>query len=79
MNDINTIQAEKENLELHVDLCAQRYLLLEKRLATVEVKVDGISQAIQKHQSGLSTVIIGSAGTVVSGLLAVVITILMKF
>lgn len=79
MNDISTVEAEKQNLELHVDLCAQRYLLLEKRLATVEVKMDSLAQSIQKGQSSLSTVIITSAGTVVTSLLAVVITILMKF
>ncbi len=79
MNDINTVEAERSNLDLHVDLCAQRYLLLEKRLATVEVKVDNVSQAITKGQSSLSTVIISSAGTVVAGLLGLIATLLLKF
>jgi hypothetical protein len=79
VNDINTVEAERTNLDLHVDLCAQRYLLLEKRLATVEVKVDNVSQAITKGQSSLSTVIISSAGTVVAGLLGLIATLLLKF
>lgn len=79
MNDIHTVEAERTNLDLHVDLCAQRYLLLEKRLGTVEAKVDSLGESIKKSSSSISTVVITSAGTVVASLLAVVITILMKF
>ena len=33
---------EKENLEAHVDLCAQRYNVLEGRLSKIEEKVEHI-------------------------------------
>jgi hypothetical protein len=79
MNDISTLPAEKENLELHVDLCAQRYLLLEKRLGILEVKMDKLNDDIVKGQKSLSTVIIGSATTIVAGLIGLITTILMKF
>lgn len=79
MSEITTVEAERTNLDLHVDLCAQRYLLLEKRLETLDVKVDGIGTAISKGQSSISAVIISSAATVVAGLLGVIVTILMKF
>jgi hypothetical protein len=79
MNDINTVSAEKENLELHVDLCAQRYTLLEKRLNTVEVKVDNLGEQIQKSSSSISAVIITSAATVVAGLLGLIATLIIKF
>jgi hypothetical protein len=79
MTEITTVEAERTNLDLHVDLCAQRYLLLEKRLGILEVKMDGIGTAIAKGQSSLSTVIISSAATVVAGLLGIIVTILMKF
>lgn len=79
MNDISTLPAEKQNLELHVDLCAQRYLLLEKRLGILEVKMDKLNDDILKGQKSLSTVIIGSATTISAGLIGLITTILMKF
>lgn len=79
MSEITTVEAERTNLDLHVDLCAQRYLLLEKRLETLDVKVDGIGAAITKGQSSISTVIISSAATVVASLVGLIVTILMKF
>lgn len=79
MTEITTVEAERTNLDLHVDLCAQRYLLLEKRLSILELKMDNIGTAITKGQTGLSTVIISSAATVVASLMGVIITILMKF
>jgi hypothetical protein len=79
LNDITTIPAERDNLELHVDLCAQRYLLLEKRLATVEAKVDAVHTDMVKSQKSLGTVIITSAGTIVVALLGVIGTVIMTF
>lgn len=78
MNDINTVEAERTNLDLHVDLCAQRYLLLEKRLSTVEAKVDSLAQQIQKSSSSISTVVITSAGTVVCSIMGLIGVLLTK-
>jgi hypothetical protein len=78
MSDITTVEAERTNLDLHVDLCAQRYTLLEKRLETVEAKVDSLGAQIQKSSSSISTVIITSAGTVVCSILGLIGVILMK-
>lgn len=78
MNDIHTVEAERTNLDLHVDLCAQRYLLLEKRLNTVEVKVDGLAAQIQKSSSSISTVVVTSAGTVVCSILGLIGVLLTK-
>ncbi len=36
MNPMHPIQAEREELSTHVDLCAQRYAELEVRLARIE-------------------------------------------
>ena len=78
MNDIHTVEAERTNLDLHVDLCAQRYLLLEKRLGIVEAKVDSLSDSIKKSSSSISTVVITSAGTVVCGILGLIGVLLTK-
>lgn len=79
MNDITTVAAERQDLELHVDLCAQRYLLLEKRLAVVETKVDALAGIIQKSQNNLSKVIITSATTIVASLLGLILALTVKF
>ena len=39
---MSTTNIEKENLEAHVELCAERYDALETKLDTVEEKVNSI-------------------------------------
>ena len=69
---------EKESLEAHVDLCALRYEQLDKRLTGLEEKVDDIHDDIVTGQKSLSKVIIGTAGTIIAGVLSIVITIIMR-
>jgi hypothetical protein len=69
---------ERESLEAHVDLCALRYEALDRRLNNLEEKVDDIHNDIVEGQKGLSKVIIGTAGTVIAGVLSIVVTILLK-
>jgi len=69
---------EKESLEAHVDLCALRYEQFEKRLTTVENKLDGIADQMQAGQNSLTKVIIGAAGTIVAGLLSTIVVIIMQ-
>lgn len=78
-NDINTTSIEKENLEAHVELCAERYKQLNNRLEIIEVKVSEISKVLEESKSGLAKVIIGATGTVVAGIISVIVTLLMKF
>jgi len=73
-----TTSLERESLEAHVDLCALRYEQLDKRLSTLEEKVDDIHSDIVEGQKGLSKVIIGTAGTVIAGVLSIVVTIMLK-
>lgn len=75
---MSTSQIEKESLEAHVDLCALRYEQFEKRLSTVEEKLDGISDQMAAGQQSLVKVIVGAAGTVVAGLLSTIVVILMQ-
>lgn len=69
---------EKQNLEAHVELCAQRYGQLERRLTDLETKVQSIHKDIIDGQKGLSKVIIGTTGTIIAGLLSTIVVILMK-
>lgn len=74
----NATDLEKENLEAHVDLCAQRYEVLEGRLTKIEQKVDSIAIDIQTGQQSMTKVLIGTAGTIIAGLLSTIIVILMQ-
>ena len=69
---------EKTSLEAHVDLCALRYGQLDTRLTNLEKKVDVMHTDIVEGQKSLTKVIIGTAGTVIAGVLSIVVTILMK-
>jgi hypothetical protein len=73
-----TTQLERSSLEAHVDLCALRYEQLDERLSTLEGKVDIMHKDIVDGQKSLTKVIIGTAGTVVAGILSVAIAVLMK-
>lgn len=70
---------EKENLEAHVDLCAQRYEVLEGRLTKIEEKVEHIHKDITAGQQSMTKVLIGATGTIIAGLLSTIVVILMNF
>jgi hypothetical protein len=72
------IDIEKTNLEAHVDLCAQRYDSLDKRLSSIEGKFDKLQELIEKSHNSMAKVVIGTAGTVVTGVLGVLIVMLQK-
>ena len=75
----HTTEIEKENLEAHVELCAERYKQLDKRLSTIENKVESLADKIDDSQHSMSKVIIGATATIIAGLISTVVTILMKF
>ena len=70
---------EKESLEAHVDLCALRYDNLNNRLSTVETTLNSIHEDIKSGQNSMTKVLVGSAGTVIAGLLSTVVVVLLKF
>ena len=69
---------ERESLEAHVDLCALRYAQLDTRLTNLEEKVETIHRDILDGQKSLSKVIITTAGTIIAGVISIVIAVLMK-
>lgn len=69
---------EKENLEAHVELCAERYKQLETRLGTIENKVNDLHTTIQKSHLNTIKVLIGTAGTVIVGVLSLLGVIITK-
>ena len=73
-----TTDIEKENLEAHVELCAQRYDALEKRLTSIETKVSSLQEIVEKGQLSMIKVLIGTAGTVIAGVLSTLVIVLQK-
>jgi tetrahydromethanopterin S-methyltransferase subunit G len=69
---------EKESLEAHVELCHQRYATLENRLTVIEKKVDEVGKEITNGNQTMVRVLIGSAGTIVAGLLSTIVVLLLK-
>jgi hypothetical protein len=72
------IEIEKTNLEAHVDLCAQRYANLDDRLTAIEGKFGDLKQLIEDGHTSMTKVIIGTAGTVVTGVLSVLFVLLSR-
>jgi len=75
---VSTTSLEKENLEAHVDLCAQRYEVLEGRLSKIEEKVESIHSDMVEGQKSTTKVLIGTSGTIVAGLLSTIVVILLQ-
>jgi tetrahydromethanopterin S-methyltransferase subunit G len=73
-----TTDLEKQSLEAHVDLCAIRYQNLDNRMDKIEKKVEAIHEDITEGQKSMTKVIIGSAGTIVAGLLSTIVVLLMS-
>jgi len=69
---------EKENLEAHVELCAERYKQLDTRLHSIEKKVSTLQDTIEKSHHNTARILIGTAGTVIVGVLSLIGVILTK-
>jgi len=69
---------EKENLEAHVELCAERYKQLETRLTSIEVKVATLQDTIEKSHLNTIKILIGTAGTVIVGILSTLAVVITK-
>jgi len=67
---------ERTNLEAHVDLCAERYYRLEQRLEGVEEAVKDLKNVMVDESKRTSKIIIGSAATVIGGLLSTLVALI---
>ena len=70
-------QSERKNLEAHVDLCAERYDRLEQRLEALEMSMQDMKKMIISESQRSTKIVIGSAATVIGGLLSTVVAILL--
>jgi len=74
----NPTNIEKENLEAHVELCAQRYDALEKRMSSVEGKLSTLQDTVEKSSLNTIKILIGTAGTIIVAMLSLIGLILTK-
>ena len=77
-NVIWPVDQEATNLELHVELCAQRYQQLDSRLNNLEEKLDDLTAKIDGFRADLLKILMGTAGTILVAVIALVGTILTK-
>lgn len=75
---LDTTALEKENLEAHVDLCAQRYHILENRMTKVENSLASLHDMISKNSKTLIATIITATGTIIAGLSSTVLVLLFQ-
>ena len=68
---------ERENLEAHVDLCAERYRVLEEKFTRLENKVDDLGDSI-KALSDKATADKVSGNKLVIGLLSTIVLLLLN-
>jgi hypothetical protein len=73
-----TTDIEKENLEAHVELCAERYKQLENRLDNVEGKISTLQVTIEKSSLNTIKILIGTAGTIIVAVLSLIGVIITK-
>jgi hypothetical protein len=72
------IDIERTNLEVHVDLCAQRYQNLDDRLTSIEGKFGDLQKLIEDSHTSMTKVIIGTAGTMLTGIISLIVVLLTK-
>ena len=75
---IPDIAAERESLEVHVDVCAQRYALILQRLDSVDTRFDRIETVVQeihhkitRNQDQTLRTYLTWAGVIIAGLVSV--------
>ena len=79
METLHTLTSEKTNLELHVDLCAERYKSLDERLGKVESKLDAVIAEVKTVKDSLTKTLITASTPVIVAIIGLIGTILVKF
>lgn len=80
---MSSTNIEKTNLEAHVELCAERYAVLEekldnldKRMDTVEQNVVAIRESINTKTGGINKTLLAASITVIGVMFSAIITLL---
>lgn len=75
---IPSIEAERDSLEVHVDICAQRYSQLIAKLDSVDQRFDRLETVVQEirdrvtnNQADTLKTYLSWAGVIIAGLISV--------
>lgn len=72
------IDQERNNLDIHVTLCEQRYASLESRIDKIEAKLDKIEAKLAEMRLDFFKIMVGTAGTIVVSVIGGVSLVLSK-
>lgn len=72
MNTIQPIDAEREDLNTHVDLCAQRYAELDSRMTSIEAKIDLIHAKFDGFRGEIVKILIGSVSSIIIAIIGAI-------
>ena len=71
-----TYKIERESLEAHVDICAERYDRLEVRLDNLNEKVEKNSDLISRESNATRKMVMTSAGVIIASLVSAIVSLL---
>jgi hypothetical protein len=71
-----TYKIERESLEAHVDICAERYDRLEVRVDNLNEKVEKNSDLISRESNATRKMIMTSAGVIIASLSSTIVGLL---
>ena len=71
-------ELERENLEAHVDLCAERYEHLQDRLHRIEQNLARLCEEFTAFKISYGRMMIGTAGTVIAAVLTTITVVLLR-
>ena len=71
-----TYKIERESLEAHVDICAERYDRLEVRVDNLNEKVEKNSDLISRESNATRKMVMTSAGVIIASLVSAIVSLL---
>ena len=69
--------SERESLDAHVDLCAERYNRLEERLLRLETAMKEMKEMVIAESQRSTKIVIGAAATDIGGLLSTLVAVIL--
>lgn len=77
-HDYEPSSIERENLEAHVELCAERYKRMDERMGNIEKILGEIAGTMKADNKALVKAIVAASATIIAGLLSTLVVIMTK-
>ena len=76
MTMVETTDIEKKSLEAHVELCAERYKLLEIKLESVEEKITTVASSVETVKKAVQTMANRNNDRLINWGIGIIVTLL---